>query len=30
MLKNDIFFLKTYLSVLRQEKAKEDTGHIFT
>lgn len=30
MLKNDIFFLKTYLSVLRQEKAKEDMERLLT
>ncbi|HBH87375.1 MAG TPA: hypothetical protein DDY17_07230 [Syntrophaceae bacterium] len=30
MLKNDPFFLKTYLSVLRQEKAHEDMGRLLT
>ena len=30
MLKNDPFFLKTYLSVLRQEKAHEDMERLLT
>ena len=30
MLRNDTFFLKTYLSVLRQEKAHEDMARLIT